>query len=81
MTQKQVIALRAAFRLSTAAMKFVGDVSKLYNGRGLDEKGLAMMTLHKEALSELEKESPDADTIERLLEKIETLAAYKFEKQ
>lgn len=81
MTQKQVIALRAAFRLSTAAMKFVGDVSKLYNGRGLDEKGLAMMTLHKEALSELEKESPDADTIKRLLEKIETLAAYKFEKQ
>lgn len=80
MTKKQVIALRAAFRLSTAAMKFVGDVSKLYNGRGLDEKGLAMLALHKEALAELEKESPDEDTIERLLEKMENTAAQNVSK-
>lgn len=80
MTPKQVIALRAAFRLSTAAMVFADDVSKLYNGPGLEEKGLAMLALHKEALSELEKESPDADVIERLLEKMENTAAQTVSK-
>lgn len=80
MTQKQITALRKFFRLSTAAMKFVGDVSKLYGGPGLDEKGLAMLALHKEALSELEKENQDADVIECLLEKMESTAAQAVSK-
>lgn len=80
MTQKQITALGKFFRISTAAMVFVDEVSKLYNGPGLDEKGLAMLALHKEALSELEKESPDADTIERLLEKMENTATQNVPK-
>lgn len=80
MTQKHIIALKAAFRLSTAAMVFADEVGKLHNGPGLDEKGLAMLALHKQALAELEKENPDADTVERLLEKMENTAAQAVSK-
>ena len=74
MTQKQITALRKFFRISTAAMEFADEVSKSYSGPGLDEKWLAMLALHKQALAEVEKENPDADTVERLLEKMENTA-------
>lgn len=80
MTQKQITALRKFFRISTAAMVFADEVGKLHNGPGLDEKGLAMLALHKQALAELEKENPDADTVERLLEKMENTAAQAVSK-
>lgn len=80
MTQKQITALRKFFRISTAAMVFANEVSRSYGGPGLDEKGLAMMTLHKEALSELEKEIQDAGVICRLFNQMETLSVQSVPK-
>lgn len=68
---KKIYTLRTAFRISTAAFDFANAVQSAFNGVIIPNK---MHQLHKIALEEIEKESPDFIKIDGLLAEMERLA-------
>jgi hypothetical protein len=75
MKQEQIKSWRKVFKIFVAAMEFADHIGKEFGGPGLDERGQEMLSFHKEALAEMEKENPSADVIHALITKMEINAA------
>ena len=77
MTQKEIESARRAFTIAIGAFNFSHMVSIQFGGTGLDERGLQMIELHKQALAECEKENPDIAVIGSLITQMEIIASQK----
>ena len=69
--EKRIKHLRIFFRTSTAAFNFINSLNEAF-GRTVTQN--EMQELHKLALEEIEKETPDLSKIDKLLLEIETIA-------
>lgn len=68
---KNISQLRTFFRVSNAAFEFQNSIQLAFSGHIAPSK---MHQLHRLALEEIEKESPDLSKIDNLLEEMESLA-------
>ena len=68
---KKISQLRTFFRVSNAAFDFTSAIQSAFNGIVSPNK---MHQLHKLALEEIEKESPDLSKIDNLVAEMENLA-------
>jgi len=68
---KKISQLQTFFRVSNAAFDFTSAIQSAFNGIVSPNK---MQQLHKLALEEIEKESPDLSKIDNLLAEMENLA-------
>jgi len=69
--EKKISQLRTFFRVSNAAFEFQNSIQLAFSGHIVPTK---MQQLHKMALVEIEKESPDLSKIDNLLAEMENLA-------
>lgn len=68
---KKIKALRTFFRVSNAAFEFQNSIQFAFSGHIVPTK---MQQLHKMALVEIEKETPDLSLIDNLLAEMENTA-------
>lgn len=71
---KNIEHLRVFFRISNASFEFV---RKFNNAFGEETRLSEMEDLHKIALEEIEKDTPDHTKVLKLLERMEALAEIK----
>jgi hypothetical protein len=67
---KRIKTLRTFFRVSNAAFTCVNTVSAAISGRSYQHEQ-PMATLHRLALTEIEKEKPNMEYMDKLLEQME----------
>ena len=77
MTPKQIKSWRIVFATAVAAFELSGTIARISGGQGLDERGNQLLSLHRQGLSECEKESPDIDVIGSLITQMEIIASQK----
>lgn len=76
MTQKQIEFLHIHFSVTVTVLELGKTIAEV-SGGSIDERTSQMLALHKQALSELEKESPDIDVIGNLITQMEIIVSQK----
>jgi len=77
MTPKQIKSWRIVFATTVAAFELSDTIARISGGQGLDERGKQLLSLHRQGLTECEKENPDIDVIGSLITQMEIIASQK----
>ena len=78
MNEANIETLRKFFRTSNAAFEFMEKIQVIYTNKIIIHS--PMRLLHKTALDEIEKDQPDMQIMDNLIEEMERLAEYNRKK-